>query len=371
VLEQVLKCFPEADLFSLVDFLKPEQRGFILNKTVCTSFLQKMPFSRRSFRKYFPLMPLAVEQFDLSRYKLVISSSHSVAKGVITGPDQLHVCYCHSPMRYAWELQHQYLVEARLDHGLIGWATKAMLHRARLWDLRTANGVDEFIANSQFIARRIWKVYRRGARVIYPPVDVEAFSLKEQKEDFYLTVSRLVPYKRVNLIVEAFKRMPGKRLVVIGDGPQLDAIRASAPVNVDILGFQEFETVVQYMQRARCFVFAAEEDFGICVAEAQSCGTPVIAFGRGGTREIIREEPSKHPTGLFFRAQTAEAIVDSVNAFEENRGRFLPEHCRNNATRFSVERFRKEFADFCDEALTRTRREAGVREFTALPVERS
>jgi len=218
VLEQILVCFPEADLFSLVDFLPANERGFILDKAAQTSFFQHLPLARQAFRKYFALMPLAVEQFDLSAYELVISSSHSIAKGVITGPDQLHICYCHSPMRYVWDLQHQYLREAGLDKGPISWLTRWLLHKGRMWDLRTANGVDEFVANSHYIARRIWKTYRREATVIYPPVDINSLSVKEDKDDFYLTVSRFVPYKKVNLIVEAFSRMPDKKLVVIGDG---------------------------------------------------------------------------------------------------------------------------------------------------------
>jgi glycosyltransferase involved in cell wall biosynthesis len=354
VLEQMLVCFPDADLFSLVDFLPANQRGFILDKPVHTSFFQYLPFARRAFRKYFPLMPLAVEQFDLSSYDLIISSSHSVAKGVISGPDQLHICVCHSPMRYAWDLQHQYLQESGLDQSILGWPARWMLHEARLWDTRTANGVDEFIAVSHFIARRIWKTYRRESTVIYPPVDIDSLSVKECKEDFYLTVSRLVPYKKINLIVEAFRHMPDKKLVVIGDGAQFKSIKAAAGNNVTMLGFQSSEVVHDHMQRAKGFVFAAEEDLGISVLEAQACGTPVIAFGKGGALETVRDLGMEEPTGLFFHEHSAEALVGAIALFEKERGQFRAQSCRKNAVRFSVERFRKEFLEFCQCALAKS-----------------
>ncbi len=282
VLEQILRCYPEADLFSLVDFLPEGGRGFILDKPVTTSFVQGLPFARKKYRAYLPFMPLAVEQFDLSGYDLVISSSHAVAKGVLTGPDQLHLCMCYSPIRYAWDLQHQYLRESGLDRGLKGWMAKALLHYIRLWDTRTANGVDGFIAISGYIARRIRKAYRRESTVLYPPVDVADFPLRREKEDFYVTASRMVPYKKVDLIVEAFSSMPDKRLVVIGDGPDLAKVRAKAGPNVELLGFASADVLRDHLQRARAFVFAAEEDFGIAPLEAQACGTPVIACGRCG-----------------------------------------------------------------------------------------
>ena len=360
VLEQILVCFPEADLFSVVDFLPPDQRGFIFNRPVKTSFIQHLPFARKSFRKYFALTPLAVEQFDLSAYDLVISNSHSVAKGIITGPDQIHICYCHSPARWAWEFQHQYLEESGLHKGFLTWPIRWLLHRARMWDLRTANGVDEFVANSHFIARRIWKVYRREATVIYPPVDVDSFVLHEKKEDFYLTVSRLVPYKKVKLIVEAFAQMPGKKLVVIGDGPQYESIKTVAKKNVEMLGFQSSAVVRQYMQGARAFVFAAEEDFGICAAEAQACGTPVIAFGKGGVREIVRGPDNGEATGMFFHEQTCEAVVEAVHRFERDATHFDAAACRRNVSRFSAERFRAEFMGFCERIRAKHRDETAL-----------
>jgi len=350
VLEQILACYPGADIFSVVDFLPEGQRGFILDKPVTTSFVQGLPFAQARYRHYLPLMPLAVEQFDLSGYDLVISSSHAVAKGVLTGPDQLHLCMCYSPIRYAWDLQHQYLKESGLDRGFKGWLVKWLLHKIRGWDARTANGVDEFAAISRFISRRIWKVYRRESMVIYPPVDVRAFDVREEKEDFYLTASRMVPYKKIDLIVEAFSAMPDKRLVVIGDGPDFDKIKAKAGENVTLLGYQNHAVLKDYMQRARVFVFAAEEDFGIAPLEAQACGTPVIAFGKGGALETIRGLDDELPTGVFFFEQTTMAIRDAVSRFEQEGQRIHPANCRVNAMRFSPERFQQEFKIFVEQA---------------------
>jgi len=348
VLEQMLEVFPEADVFTLVDFLPEEHRGFLRGRPVTTSFLQRLPLARTRYRHYLPLMPLAVERFDLSEYDLVLSSSHAVAKGVLTGPDQLHICMCHSPMRYAWDLQHQYLREAGLARGLKGAAASAMLHYMRLWDARTANGVDAFIANSGFIARRIRKIYGREATVIYPPVDTDAFPLREEKEEFYVTVSRMVPYKRMDLIVEAFSRMPDRRLVVIGDGPERGKIEALAGPNVTLLGAQPHEVLRDHLQRARAFVFAAEEDFGIVVVEAQACGTPVIAYGRGGALETVLGPDAAEPTGIFFPEQSVEAIMEAVERFEAEELRFSPRRIRAHAERFGAARFREEYRAFVE-----------------------
>lgn len=350
VLEQMLACYPDADLFGVVDFLSPDQRGFIQNRPVLTSFIQRLPFAKARYRSYLPLMPLAVEQFDLSGYGVVISSSHAVAKGVLTGPDQLHLCMCYSPIRYAWDLQHQYLKESNLDEGIRAWVAKWLLHKIRIWDARTANGVDEFAAISRFISRRIRKCYRRESKVIYPPVDIHAFEMQEKKEDFYLTASRMVPYKRIDLIVEAFRGMPEKRLIVIGDGPDFAKIKSKAGLNVELLGYQSIEVLRNHMQRAQAFVFAAEEDFGIAPLEAQACGTPVIAFGRGGALETILGLDAREPTGVFFSEQSPVAIRQAVHQFEQERKRITAVACRANAMRFAPERFRKEFRDFVERA---------------------
>ncbi|WP_233862410.1 glycosyltransferase family 4 protein [Paraburkholderia adhaesiva] len=343
VVEQILQIFPDADLYSLVDFFPESLRGVLGGKHAHTSFIQNLPRARKSFRKYLPLMPLAIEQFDLSSYDLVISSSHAVAKGVLTGPNQVHVSYVHSPIRYAWDLQHQYLNEAGLRRGMKSWLARLLLHYMRIWDHRTAFGVDAFVANSAFVGRRIHKVYGCDAAVVYPPVDVERFALSTQREDFYLIASRMVPYKRIPLVVEAFAAMPSRRLVVIGDGPDMPRAKAFAGPNVTLLGYQSDERLVDFMQRARAFVFAAEEDFGISVVEAQACGTPVIALRRGGVREIVVESSdSERATGLFFNEQSVASIVDAVERFEQYPP-FNAEVCRRNALRFTRERFKREF----------------------------
>ena len=345
VLEQILKIYPEADLFCLVDFLPEDQRGFIMNKSTHTSFIQHLPRAKKSYRSYLPLMPLAIEQLDVTGYDLVLSTSHAMAKGVITGPDQVHVSYVYSPIRYAWDLQHQYLQEANLTRGIKGWMTKAILHYIRLWDYRTANGVDYFIADSEFIARRIKKVYGRDAVVVYPPVDVDAYELCEKKEDFYLTASRMVPYKKIKLIVEAFNEMPNKKLLVIGDGTEYDKIKEVAKDNITLMGYQPFSVLKEKMQKAKAFVFAAEEDFGITPLEAQACGTPVIAFGRGGALKTVRSG-TDDATGIFFLRQDISSIQKAVDEFERNKEKFVAVNCRKNAEKFSIQNFRDTFRKY-------------------------
>lgn len=350
-LQQFLDLYPQADLFCTVDFLPEAERGFLKGHRITTSFVQGLPRARKHYRSYLPLMPLAVEQLDVTGYDLVISSTASVAKGVITGPDQVHIAYTHSPIRYAWDLQHQYLAEANMTRGLKSGIARLILHYMRLWDMRTANGVDHFIANSGFIARRIGKVYRRSATVIHPPVDLSRFTLGTHRDEFYVTVSRMVPYKRIPLIVEAFAAMPDKRLIVIGDGPEMPAVRAAAGPNVTIMGKQPDAVVVDHLQRARAFLFAAEEDFGIAPLEAQACGTPVIAYGKGGALETICGQDGPEQTGVFFPEQSASSIVAAVEHLERRAGAITPEACRANAERFSVDRFRREFSIFVDNRL--------------------
>ncbi|MCF6752412.1 glycosyltransferase family 4 protein [Pseudomonas stutzeri] len=348
VLAALCETWPEADLFAVIDFLCDEDRARLGGKRATTTFIQQLPKARSAYQKYLPLMPLAIEQLDMSAYDLVISSSHAVAKGVLTGPNQLHISYVHSPIRYAWDLQHQYLHEASLDRGLKAKLARMLLHYMRMWDQRTASGVDEFIANSHFIAKRINKSYRRQSTVIYPPVDTSRFTLHEAKEDFYLTASRMVPYKKIPLIVEAFAAMPDKRLVVIGTGPEMERVREVAGANVTLMGYQSDEVLRQYMQRARAFVFAAEEDFGIAPIEAQACGTPVIAFARGGVLETIRGLEHEKPTGVFYPEQSIDSIVAAVRTFETHRQRISASNCRSNAERFGGERFKQEIKAFVE-----------------------
>jgi glycosyltransferase involved in cell wall biosynthesis len=337
VVEQVLEVLPQADVFALFDFLPEHERHHLKGKQVHTTFLQRLPLVQQRHRWFLPLMPLAIESLDVSQYDLVISSSHLAAKGVITAPHQLHICYCHSPARFAWDQQHHYLGEEGMDKGWRHAAARLALHYFRMWDLRTANGVDIFLCNSQFVRQRIEKVYRRDATPIYPPVNLAAFTVQREKENFYVTTSRLVPYKRVDLLVRAFANMPSRRLVVIGDGPEMAKLERAAPRNVELLGFQPHDVLVDHLRRARGFVFAAEEDFGIAPVEAQACGTPVIAFGRGGAVETV--VPGE--TGLFFPSQTPEAVCHAVEEFE--RHAWDPLCIRQQAERFSREAFRETF----------------------------
>ena len=354
VVEQMLKIFPDAEVYSLVDFVPEEQRGFLQGKKVHTSFIQHLPMAKKKYRSYLPLMPLAIEQFDLSDYDLILSSSSCVAKGVLTGPNQIHVCMCYTPVRYAWDLMHQYLHEANLDTGLKSCLARFILHYIRIWDLRTVNGVDGFIAISDFIAKRIKKTYRRESTVIYPPVNVEAFTICDDKEDYYMTASRMVPYKKIKLIVEAFNEMPDKRLVVIGTGPEYENIKAVAKSNITMLGYQPFEVMKEKMQHAKAFIFAAEEDFGIAPIEAQACGTPVIAYGKGGALETIRGIEKVNPTGIFFQEQNKASICKAVELFEEKKIIFNSRACRENAERFNEVRFREELTEMVEGMMSST-----------------
>ncbi|MFQ4138819.1 glycosyltransferase family 4 protein [Nodosilinea sp. PGN35] len=342
VVEQLLAVCPGADVFSLVQFLEPEAASLMPPGTrVQTSFLQNLPGARRHFRQYLPLMPLAIEQFDLSAYDLVLSSNHAVAKGVLTRPHQLHVSYVHTPIRYAWDLQQQYLQQAGLTKGIKSALTRLILHYLRLWDLAAAHRVDCFVANSRYVARRVWKTYRRPATVIYPPVAIDRFRWQQPRDDFYLTVSRCVPYKRVDLTVAAFNRL-GWPLVVIGDGPALADLQRAAKPNITFLRNPPDAVVSDHMERCRGFVFPAEEDFGITVVEAQAAGAPVIAYGHGGCAETVL--PGK--TGVLFRQQTVDHVVQAVQHFELHRGEFGAEAIRRQAETFSESRFRREITAY-------------------------
>jgi glycosyltransferase involved in cell wall biosynthesis len=347
VVEQLLQCWPEADLFAVCDFLPDSDRHFLGGRTPRTTFIQRLPFARKRFRWYLGLMPLAIEQLDLSGYDLVVSSSHAVAKGVLTGPGQLHVAYIHSPMRYAWDLQHQYLRQSGLERGPLGAYTRWLLHRLRNWDAISAARPDVLVANSTYIAERIRKAWRRESLVIHPPVDVERFVLHEGlKSDHFLIASRMVPYKRIELVAAAFRRMRERKLIVVGDGPGESAVRAAAgdAPNIELRGRIGQAELVRLMQTARACLHAAEEDFGIAMVEAQACGTPMIAFGRGGARDIVRtEEGGEEATGVLFAEQSVESIVEALGRFDAltQAGALTPQTCRRNAERFGQERFRE------------------------------
>jgi glycosyltransferase involved in cell wall biosynthesis len=342
VLEQMLCCYPGADVFTAIDFLPKQDRSLLGNARVVTSFLQRLPLARTKYWNYIPLMPLAFEQFDLQGYDLVLSNSHTAAKGVIPKPEQPHVCYLQTPMRFAWDLQSMYLRSFRMERGLRSTVARMVLARMRTWDVASAARVDAFVSASVFVARRCELYYRRRSAVLYPPVDVGFFSPDDAApEDFYLAASRLTPFKRLDLIVEAFRRLPGRRLVVIGDGPERHRIQRLAGANVSWLGYQSDLVLRDHMRRARAFIFGAAEDFGIVMAEAQACGTPVIALGQGGATEIVRPLGRDSPTGVFFERQTAEALAEAVMVFERREDEVTRAACRANALRFTPSVFRE------------------------------
>lgn len=341
VLAALLKAFPQAEIVTLVNFLPASEASWISPHRVHTSYLQRMPFARRYYRHYLPLMPYAIEQFDLRSYDLVISSSHAVAKGVITHPGQQHICYCHTPMRYAWDMKEHYLQNARFRWPLMEAYVRKTLKKLRQWDYFNATQVDYFIANSHNVAKRISKYYRRESSVLYPPVDTEQFVLNSgPRQDFYLAASRLVPYKRLDLIIEAFKATPHRRLKVVGDGPEFDRLTAMAEghANIELLGYQPNDKLTELMGQARGFIFAANEDFGILPLEAQACGTPVIAYGKGGALETVKDvSHGDAATGVLFDQQTSASLLTALDAFEQHH--FHAQACRQQAEQFSYALF--------------------------------
>lgn len=355
--EKVIRSFnniwDDFDHYALIDFYDDKERSFVLNgKHAKTSFIQKLPTAKSNHRKFLQLFPYAIEQFDLNEYDLVLSSSASVAKGVLTSQEQLHICYCHSPMRYAWDLYHEYLKDTGLTSGLKGMYAKYVLHKMRTWDLISTQRVDHFIANSNYIKKRIKKIYNREADVIYPPVDTDYFSLQEKKEDYYFTVSRMISYKKIDVIVEAFNNMPDRKLIVAGDGPELKKIMKMAKGNIEVKGYLSREENRRYMQNAKAFVFAAKEDFGIAPVEAQACGTPVIAFGKGGALETVVD----NKTGVFFDKQTAQSIEEAVKHFEKLS--FDSGVINKHAMQFSTQRFEKEMKEFVEKKWEEFKRES-------------
>ena len=333
--------FP-SPLFTLITNPQELKNTYFEKTEIQSSFIQNLPFSAKKFRNYLPLFPLAIEQFDLSNFDLILSSSHCVAKGVLTHPQQLHICYCYTPVRYAWDLTYQYLRETKLNRGIKGALAKFILHYIRNWDQQASRRVDQFVAISRHVADRIRKYYGRDAEVIYPPVDTSFFQMETNKEDYYFTASRFVPYKRIDLIVEAFSEMPEKKLVVLGDGPENEKIRSKAKKNIEFLGYQPDEELKKHLQKAKAFVFAANEDFGILPVEAMACGTPVIAFKQGAVRETVVEEK----TGVFFDEQTVPSLRKAIDQFETMLHRFSPLEIRRHAEKFDLSEFNRQFQSF-------------------------
>lgn len=349
VLAEILALFPDADVFAAVDFLPPDRRDW-LDRQVTTCIVQHLPLARRHYRAYLPLMPSAIEQWDLSGYDLIVSSSHAIAKGVITGSHQVHISYVHTPMRYAWDMQEAYLRHMRWSQPK-QWAVRWMLDRLRRWDQAATQRVHCLVANSHFVAARIARAYRRESVVVPPPVAVERFCLSAHSADYYLVVARLVPYKRVDLIVEAFAGLPGNRLVIIGDGPERARIEAMRGSNVTMLGRQPDTVVADHMAQCRGFILAAVEDFGIAPIEAQACGKPVVALKEGGACETLAGLDSPHPTAIFFESQDVDALRAAIRQMDRVHRQIRPQDCRDNALRFAPDRFRRGFVAAVDSAL--------------------
>lgn len=350
VVRSLCKLFPDADVFThVID----RQYFFALAKShhVRESFIARIPGARRHYQKLLPLMPLALEQIDLRGYDLVISSESGPAKGVLTGPDTLHVCYCHSPMRYLWDMYHDYReVAGRITRALM----VPLTHYLRLWDRASADRVDHFIANSNFIRARIEKCYRRGATVVHPPVDVERFECVQQKDDYFLLLGQLTRYKRPDIAIEAFRDRPSMRLVVAGQGELDDELRRDAPANVEFLGRVDDSRVKELLQSARALIFPGVEDFGIVPVEAMACGTPVLAYAKGGALETVIDGE----TGVLFRQQTPDSLRAALDVLERWEPLIDRTAIRAHALTFSEDRFRREIKSFIDARLADMRDES-------------
>lgn len=350
VTESFINLLQNVEVYSTVDFLSKEERETMMGDRVPkTTFIQKLPFARRHFRYYLPIFPFAIRSHRLKNHEVILSSSHAFAHGVKSRPGQIHISYSHTPMRYIWDMQDVYLESNNIHKGPLSWGSKLLTFLLRKWDARVSRNVDYYISNSGFTAQRIKDFYGRDAHVIYPPVEIERFEVEDEKEDFYVTASRLVCYKKVEMVVEAFNKMPDKKLVVIGDGKRKELIEKIAGPNITILSHLKFDEFHRYMRKAKGFVFAGKEDFGITLVEAQACGTPVIAFGEGGAAEIVKDRE----TGILFKEQTPESLINAIHEFELVFDAKFPAYkVRKNAERFSLDRFNKEVLSFINQCVS-------------------
>jgi len=339
-LQALCEVYPDADIFTLV-YVPENFGGQFAKHTVYTSFIQKLPGNGRTFRRWLGLFSKAVESFDLSGYDGVISFSHCVAKGVKVPDGVPHICYCHTPMRYAWDMRQAYLAGMT---PLKKRAVSLLLDRLKKWDRSTANRVDHFIANSQHVRQRINNCYGRDSKVIYPPVDIERFTVSARHDEYYLVLSAMVRYKRIDLAIGAFNQN-GKRLIVAGSGPEYDHLKAAAKPNIEFILNPDDQTVKQLYTECKALVFPGEEDFGIVPLEAQACGKPVIAYGKGGALETVVGMDEPNPTGVFFLRQTVAGLQSAVDCFQDNTAVFTPENCRKNAERFSRTRYKSEMTE--------------------------
>ncbi len=346
VVQAITELYPHADLFIHVsdEPLVRQALGDQFKGEIKHSFINKLPFAKKQYQKYLPLMPVALEQLDLTDYDLIISSEAGPAKGVITRPDALHVCYCHSPMRYVWDMYPIYLAgSGRLIKTLFPW----IAHWLRVWDRASADRVDHFIANSNFVAKRISKFYRRESEVLFPPVNVSAFDHLTQKEDFYLCLGQMVPYKKADLVVDAFNQLD-LPVVIIGEGELYNSLLNKAGPNIKLLGRQPFNIVKSHLERSKALLFPGVEDFGIVPVEAMACGTPVIGFKKGGVLDTVIHGK----TGILFESQTVESLVQAVNALENDEYQFDPETLRAHAMQFDKAHFQTNMRQYIDQHLT-------------------
>ena len=352
VLAELCQTFEGADVFTLFDFLPQEIKDkYFDGIRFHTSIANGLPFVERYYRALFFAGPFLIEQFDVTQYDIVVSSSAAFARGVITRPDQPHISYVHSPVRYAWDEQFSYLEQGGLGYGPKGLLYRWMQHNLRTWDTRTAHGPDLMLANSRYVRARIRRVYGLDARVVFPPVDIDQFSLVEDKDDYYVTASFLAPYKRTDLVIEAFNQMPTRRLLVVGEGQQSGRLRKLAGPNVTFTGYLPDDAYRDAVARARALVFAGCEDFGIALAEAQACGTPLIAFGRGGAVDIVAPlGTAARPTGVLFKRQSVSSITEAIAHFEAHAGEISALACRQNTLRFAPHRFEAELLQAIDDA---------------------
>lgn len=336
VVEAIYELFP-SKVYTLVKNTKYCRSNVIPDEAIECSFIQKLPFGKTKYPYYLPLFPLAIENLDVSDAEVVISSSSCVAKGVLTHSNQLHICYCHTPARFAWDMYFDYLKLNNLEKGILASISKATLHYLRNWDLLHSQRIDFYIANSRYVAQRIKKLYRREAQVIYPPVNVEFYEKEEfaKRENYYVTVARCVPYKRVDLIVEAFTKIKDRKLVVVGSGPELKKLKASASSNIEFTGYIEEDDLRKIFSQAKAFIYAAKEDFGIVAVEAQAAGLPIIGFGSGGLLETVIE----NKTGVYFNEQSIDSILSAIKLFESKENGFDREYIKSHARQFSREKF--------------------------------
>lgn len=344
VVKAINEVWPQIDNYTLFDVMNSSDKEYIFGKKKLTpSFIQYFPFLKKKHRYYFPLFKYAIEEFNLDKYDIVLTSSAGFSKNVLTNHNQLHICYCHSPMRYAWDFYHSYTNKRQLKNPILRNVVKLFFHKLRIWDVIGSNRVDFFVVNSKNIRNRLNKIYRRDSYVIYPPVDVEGFSLSKEKQSYYVTASRLVDYKRVDIIVEAFNNLSDKKIYIIGSGPEQKNLEKKAiSKNIIFLNHISKDELINKFQKAKAFIFAANEDFGIVPVEAQACGTPVIAYASGGSLETVINKK----TGLYFEEQTKESLVSAVIDFEKIK--LNQNEIRQNAENFSTKAFKSRFKSFVE-----------------------